>query len=60
MSDVTRLVLRWQLEWLIASMTIGKQMLDLFPSAQRQPVRSILPVMDLKKAGCVGPADLKT
>ncbi len=59
MSDVIKLVLRWQLQWLIASMTMSKQMLDLFAGAQRQPVRPILPVMDLKKAGCVGPADLK-
>lgn len=53
------LVLRWQLEWLIACMTMSKQMMDMVAGPQRHPVRSVFPVMDAKKGSCVGPADLK-
>ncbi|MBL8658246.1 MAG: hypothetical protein JNM75_00665 [Rhodospirillales bacterium] len=59
MSDYMNFVMRWQIQWLIASMTISKQLFDLFPGEARRSVQSIFPAMDLKKAGCVGPADLK-
>lgn len=54
------LVLRWQLEWLIAYMTVSKQMMDMFVGTPRHPVRSVFPVMELKKGACVGPSDLKS
>lgn len=60
MSNPVNLVLRWQLEWLIAYMTMSKQMMDMVLGPQRHPVRSIFPVMEAKKASCVGPADLKS
>jgi hypothetical protein len=59
MPDPINLALRWQLEWLIAYMTMAKQMFELFAGPQRHPVRSVFPVGELKKGGCVGPADLK-
>jgi hypothetical protein len=61
MPYAVNLALRWQLEWLCTYLTISKQIIGMIADPGRHPVQSTFPVPALlKKAGCVGPADLKS
>lgn len=60
MPNPVNLVLRWQLEWLIAYMTATKQMMDMVLGPHRHPAQSVFPVIQTSKGSCVGPADLKS